>query len=189
MTEAHPSKEIGVMARIARYLLRIDDLVSKITLFLCGCLLLAMVIVAGLGVVFRFVLHNSLSWSDELAAYLFVWLTCLGAAVGVKLRVHPEVRVLAERCPPAFARLLADISDCAVVALGAVFVAYGGAMLDLMGTETAASLPVSMVYPYLSIPVCGALLIFHSVVRIAVAHFAPGAQSAPMVAHGVSEHI
>lgn len=81
----------------------IDDMVLKLNLFVSSCLLLAAVIVAGLGVVFRFVLHDSLSWSDEAAAYLFVWLTCLGAAAGVKLRAHPEVRVLADRVPAAIA--------------------------------------------------------------------------------------
>lgn len=177
------------MEKLARSLLFIDDAVLKITLFLCGGLLLVMVFVAGLGVVFRFVLHDSLSWSDELAAYLFVWLTCLGAAAGAKLRVHPEVRVLADRCPAAFAQTLADLTDCVVLALGVVFVMYGGDMLELMGTETATSLPISMVYPYLSIPVCGALLVFHSAVRIAVSHLAPGAQTRPSLLQGVSEHI
>ena len=177
------------MEKIARSLLFIDDLVLKITLFLCSALLLAMVFVAGLGVIFRFILHNSLSWSDEIAAYLFVWLTCLGAAAGAKLRVHPEGRVLADRCPPAFVQILADLTDCVILALGAVFVMYGGDMLELMGTETATSLPISMVYPYLSIPVCGALLVFHSAVRIAVSHLAPGAQTRPSLLQGVSEHI
>ncbi|MFL9964343.1 TRAP transporter small permease [Paraburkholderia sediminicola] len=177
------------MEKLARNLLLIDDLLLKITLFLCGGLLLVMVLVAGLGVVFRFILHNSLSWSDELAAYLFVWLTCLGAAAGAKLRVHPEVRVLADRCPPAFAQTLADLTDCVVLGLGVVFVMYGGDMLELMGTETATSLPISMVYPYLAIPVCGALLVFHSAVRIAVSHLAPGAQTRPSLLQGVSEHI
>ncbi|MCG5078385.1 TRAP transporter small permease [Paraburkholderia tagetis] len=177
------------MEKLARSLLFIDDLVLKITLFLCGGLLLTMVCVAGLGVVFRFILQDSLSWSDELAAYLFVWLTCLGAAAGARLRVHPEVRVLADRCPPIFAQTLADLIDCVVLALGMVFVMYGGDMLELMGTETATSMPVSMVYPYLSIPVCGALLVFHSAVRIAVSHLAPGAQTRPSLLQGVSEHI
>lgn len=182
-------KEGGVMEKIARALLFVDDLVLKLTLFLCACLLLAMVIIAGLGVIYRFILHDSLSWSDELAAYLFVWLTCLGAACGAKLRVHPEVRVLADRCPAVLARLLANFTDCAIVALGAVFFAYGGEMLTLMGTETATSMSFSMVYPYASIPVCGGLLVFHSLVRIAVSHLAPDAHAKPTLVHGISEHI
>lgn len=177
------------MRNVARALVFVDDLVLKITLFLCACLLLTMVGIAGLGVIFRFVLHDSLSWSDELAAYLFVWLTCLGAAAGSKLRVHPTVTLLATRCPRPFAMLLADFADCATIALGAVFVAYGSDMLALMGTETASSLPISMVYPYLSIPVCGGLLVFHSVVRIAVSHLMPDSQRGQSLAHGITEHI
>ena len=176
------------MGKLARGLLFIDGLLLRINLFVCACLLLSMVVIVGLGVIFRFILHNSLSWSDELSAYLFVWLTCLGAAAGIKLRVHPEVRILAERCPPALAKYLADATDCAILALGAVFLAYGGAMLDLMGTETATSMPFSMAYPYLSIPVCGALLIFHSITHIAIAHLAPNAD-VTVPAHGISEHI
>ncbi|MDR5815023.1 TRAP transporter small permease subunit [Caballeronia sp. LZ033] len=88
------------MEKLARGLMWIDDIVLKLNLFVCSCLLLEAVIVAGLGVIFRFVLHDSLSWSDEVSAYLFVWLTCLDAAAGVKLRAHPEVRVLADRVPP-----------------------------------------------------------------------------------------
>jgi len=113
----------------------------------------------------------------------------LGAAAGVKLRAHPEVRVLADRVPAAFAPLLKDFTDCAILALGAVFMLYGTDMLALMGTETAASIPISMVYPYLSIPVCGALLAFHSLVRIVVSHLAPQAQTDATLVEGVSEHL
>ncbi|KIG01464.1 TRAP transporter DctM family protein [Caballeronia concitans] len=181
--------EVTRMEKIARGLMFADDIVLKINLFVCSCLLLAAVMVAGLGVVYRFVLHDSLSWSDEVAAYLFVWLTCLGAAAGVKLRAHPEVRVLADRVPAAIAPLLKDFSDCAILALGAVFLMWGSDMLALMGTETAASVPISMVYPYLSIPVCGGLLVFHSLVRIVVSHLAPQAQANAAMVEGVSEHL
>ncbi|SAK77798.1 2,3-diketo-L-gulonate TRAP transporter small permease protein YiaM [Caballeronia catudaia] len=177
------------MEKLARGLMLVDDIVLKINLFVCSCLLLAAVIVAGLGVIFRFVLHDSLSWSDEASAYLFVWLTCLGAAAGVKLRAHPEVRVLADRVPAAVAPLLKDFTDCAVLALGTVFVLYGTDMLALMGSETATSIPLSMVYPYLSIPLCGGLLVFHSLVRIVVSHLAPQAQSNAALVEGVSEHL
>jgi TRAP-type C4-dicarboxylate transport system permease small subunit len=177
------------MEKLARVLVQIDNGVLKLNLLVCACLLSAMVVVAGMGVVFRFLLHNSLSWSDELAAYLFVWLTCLGAAAGVKLRAHPEVRVLADRVPPGAARALADATDCAVLALGAVLATYGGNMLELMGTETAASLPISMIYPYLAIPLGGGLMVFHSVIRIAVAHLSPAEHTRLVPAHGISEHM
>jgi TRAP-type C4-dicarboxylate transport system permease small subunit len=47
-----------------------------------------------------------------------------------------------------------------------------------------------MTYPYLAIPVGGALLVFHSLVRILIAHAAPAAarDAAPIV-HGLAEHL
>jgi TRAP-type C4-dicarboxylate transport system permease small subunit len=87
------------MDRIVRCVVWIDDALLKITVAVCGAILTVMVAVAGLGVISRFVLHASLSWSEELDAYLFVWLTCLGAAAGIKLNAHPAVRALADRVP------------------------------------------------------------------------------------------
>lgn len=175
--------------RIADAIVRFDDLVLKLTLVICGLLLLAMVVIEALGVIFRFVLHDSLSWSDELASYLFVWLTCLGAAAGIKLRVHPEVKALADRLPVAMQQGLEDLADIAIAALGAVFVIYGGDMLALIGSETASSLPISMVYPYLAIPVGGALLILHAATRVVTSHLSPGMTQSLVVAPDISKHI
>jgi TRAP-type C4-dicarboxylate transport system permease small subunit len=177
------------LVKLARIVTWLDDLVWKATLVLCGGLLLAMVVIQAMGVVFRFILHDSLSWSDEVSSYLFVWLTCLGAAAGVKLRVHPEVKALADRLPAFTQGALQDITDLAIIALGVVFVVYGGDMLALMGTETASSLPISMVYPYLAIPVGGALLVLHAVVRIVVSHLSPRTVTVPTGAVEMSSHI
>lgn len=174
--------------KIAGALRWLDDAVLGVTLIACGALLLAMVVIEGLGVIFRFVLHDSLSWSDELSSYLFVWLTCLGAAAGVKLRVHPEVKVLADRLPAVWHQALADIADLAVIALGGIFVVYGGDLLSLIGDETASSMSMSMVYPYLAIPVGGALLVLHALTRIAASHLSPVAEGSTATVSEPARH-
>src|SRR6202000_1246037 len=106
---------------------------------------------------------------------------------GVKLRVHPEVKALADRLPAVTHSALRDVTDLAIIALGVVFVLSGSAMLALMGTETASSLPISMVYPYLAIPVGGGLLILHALVRMVVSRLSPPVTAAqPVNAAGVS---
>jgi TRAP-type C4-dicarboxylate transport system permease small subunit len=168
------------MGKVAvRAVVWLDDLVSNITMVLCGSVLTVMVVVAALGVFFRYVLHASLPWADEFNAYLFVWLTCLGAAVGLKKRAHPPVRALADRLPGRAQPLLHAATDCVVIALGLIFVVYGGDMLELMGTETAATIPVSMIYPFLSIPLAGALFILHSLTSLLQLWLAPRRAGAP----------
>ena len=161
------------MKNMARAIQWFDTALLKGTLFLCGAILTTMVAVAGLGVIFRFALHASLSWSEELDAYLFVWLTFLGAAAGIQMRVHPEVRALVDGLSPDKQRWLIRLADVAIMALGTIFSLYGGEMITLMGTETAASLPVSMAYPYLAIPIGGALLIAHAAAHLLLSYLAP----------------
>ncbi len=147
--------------------MRVDDLAATASLLLCGTLLLAMAAIAGLGVIFRFGLHASLSWSEELVTYLFIWLTCLGAAAGIKMQVHPQVMAFASRLSVQRQKLLAIASDASIFALGVVLAWQGGRMITLMGTETASSIPISMSYPYLSIPVAGALFMLHTMAHVA----------------------
>ena len=54
-------------------------------------LLAAIVVDVTQQVVFRYVLENSLSWSSELATYMFAWLTLIGLAIAQRDHAHIEV--------------------------------------------------------------------------------------------------
>lgn len=55
---------------------------------------LIMVVVIAIQVFMRYVLENSLSWSEELARYCFIWLVYVGISFGVKKNRHMSVDVL-----------------------------------------------------------------------------------------------
>jgi TRAP-type C4-dicarboxylate transport system permease small subunit len=63
-------------------------------LFAMGALMTLVVVVQ---VIARYVLNHSLFWSEELARYLLVWLTFLGASVAYHRGVHPGVDVIFTR--------------------------------------------------------------------------------------------
>ena len=50
-----------------------------------------------LQVIFRYIFNNSLFWSEELARYLLVWLTFLGASCAYHRRVHPSIDLITNR--------------------------------------------------------------------------------------------
>ncbi len=60
-----------------KYFRRLVDWVEVWTVLL----LVLMVLLVSLGVFFRYVLNASLSWYDEFASFLLVWLTFYGAVV------------------------------------------------------------------------------------------------------------
>jgi TRAP-type C4-dicarboxylate transport system permease small subunit len=51
----------------------------------------AMALILFVQVVMRYVMQSSLSWSEELARYLFVWLVYLGISYGAKIMKHIKI--------------------------------------------------------------------------------------------------
>lgn len=66
----------------------ISRIVDKKLETLLWVILAAMSVVVAANVFCRFVLNFSLSWGDELAQILLVWLTFLGAAIAVRDNQH-----------------------------------------------------------------------------------------------------
>ena len=64
--------------------------------------LAAMTTIVSLNVFCRFVLKFSLSWADETAMILMVWLTFLGAAVAMRDRMHYAFDYLVRSLPTTF---------------------------------------------------------------------------------------
>jgi tripartite ATP-independent transporter DctM subunit len=58
------------------------------------------------GVISRYVFHEPLVWSDELASVLFLWLSMLGAVVALRRGDHMRMTGLVNRVTPRAAALL-----------------------------------------------------------------------------------
>ena len=59
--------------------------------YFCAFIMTVMVICLGAQVFFRFVLDASLTWSEELSRFSFVWVIYLGASLAAKERIHIRV--------------------------------------------------------------------------------------------------
>ena len=65
-----------------------------------ACLVLAEMGVLSAGVVSRYVLQSPLTWSDELASVLFLWLAMLGAVVAMQRNEHMRLTVFVAKLSP-----------------------------------------------------------------------------------------
>lgn len=59
-------------------------------------LLFAMVVIIFMQVVMRYVFQRSLSWSEELGRYLFIWLTWLSTGYAVRNKRHLRIEVITD---------------------------------------------------------------------------------------------
>ena len=70
-----------------------QTLSNNIIEYIIGILFFALVFVTTLGVFFRYVMNDALSWTMELARYLMVWITLFGASAGAKRNLHLKLAV------------------------------------------------------------------------------------------------
>ena len=130
-------------------------------------LLAAMVVLVCLGVFFRYALNSSLTWYDEFASYLLVWLTFYGCVVVDFRRRHIGFDYVVNKLNPKTRRLVDIVGEVSVLGFQWVLLYYGWVLTAQMGDETAISLPwVKVVWINSVLPITGALLLVISLARL-----------------------
>ena len=121
------------------------------------------------GVFSRYVLGQQSRWTEELAIYLLVWVSLLGAAVTYRDRGHLGVDYLVGKFDPEARRLAAVLADLAVFAFALFALVYGGGVLivkTLATGQVSPALGVQMGYLYLAAPLSGVLFALFSVEHV-----------------------
>ncbi|SDP64215.1 TRAP transporter small permease [Desulforhopalus singaporensis] len=110
-------------------------------------------------VVMRYVFNNSLSWSEELARYIFIWQIWLGASVGIRLKRQICVEMLTARLNAAARRWMSAFALFILLAF-CIFLVVNGYHLSMKiasrnAVSSALSIPLSIVY--MSLPFSSAV--------------------------------
>ncbi|MFB5662300.1 TRAP transporter small permease [Alteribacillus sp. HJP-4] len=137
----------------------LDDHLEEVLLVLFT---LVMVVVISLQVFMRYVLGSSLSWSEELARYCFIWLVYIGISYGVKKQRHIKVDVLLVLLKERGKIILGLIANLLFLgfAIFVIFVGYGVVEQQMGFGQTSPSLKVPMSLVYAATPVGMALTSF-----------------------------
>ncbi len=134
---------------------------------LSGVLMLAMLGVVLLGVTFRYALDSALSWYDEFAGYVLVWLTMFGTVVGLAKGKHISFETLVEKLPSSWQRVAEIFGTVCVLGFSLVMLVSGWVLVRSMRGETSVSVPaVDMSWVYSVLPICGVLLVLVGVVQL-----------------------
>ncbi|GAC1420845.1 MAG: TRAP transporter large permease subunit [Candidatus Velthaea sp.] len=94
----------------------IDNLIGAVIEPIVAVIIVAEVAILASGVFSRYVLHNALTWTDELATFLFLWMTMLGAVIAYRRGEHMRLNAVVRMVSDPVRRTL-DIIATVVVAL------------------------------------------------------------------------
>jgi len=125
-----------------------------------------MLFIIFLQVIFRYLLHNSLTFSEELARYLFVWTVFLGSAVVAKNDGHIIVGVLTHRLSRAKAKYMKIAAYASTMVFVSILFFQGIKMMSLVSFQHSPALGISMSYVYLAIPVSMFVMFFNIIFLI-----------------------
>lgn len=128
---------------------------------ICG-LLIAMTVVVFSQVIARYVFQAPLSWSEELARFILMWLSMLSAAYAFKTGSHFALRLVVGRLPMQLQRIIAIIVHLIVAAFFAVLLYYAVIFVSGVKGHVAPALQISMQIPYASVVVGSALMMFEA---------------------------
>jgi len=139
----------------------VSDKVNTVVKYIAFVQLVLMTFIIVLQVFFRYILGSSLSWSEEAARYLFIWIIMLGVSVGVKESFHVAVTIIIKRLPRA-PRIVSNIIFSLLLGVMAlVMIKYGYSLTNQVAIQLSPAIRISMYWIYLSVPVSGVLIIIH----------------------------
>ncbi len=149
-----------------KVLLKVSEILDKITKIIIGFLLIEMTIVYFAQVVARFVFNSGLAWSEELVRYSCVALVFFASASLFKANDHVAITVVEEMLPKKV-KLVQFLMLAAVnlIYLVVMFV-FGLGILVPAANQISPNMQLPMNLVYLLFPISFGITLFHSIVNL-----------------------
>jgi len=135
---------------------------------LVGSLVLNVIIVFA-QVIMRSVFNYSLSWSEELSRYIFIWQTWLGASIALRDNEHIKVELLFNFFKSERAKNIIKIIASIIWFVFCVFLVLNGfELLQSMARRKALSsgMRIPLTFVYASLPISSLLICLRLIPRI-----------------------
>lgn len=146
---------MGKLPRISAKISRISEKAVRIALV---GIVAAMTVIIILQVFLRYLFLFSLSWSEEVARYLMIWASFLGASLAVKYGLHIGVEFLINRFAAGPKRAVTLAAKMSMLFFLVLFIIGGVQVAWALRDQDSPALLFSMFYAYLSAPVGGVFM-------------------------------
>lgn len=105
-------------------------------------------------------------WVEEVGEYSLVWLTFIGAAIGVARDSHFAIHLMTARIAPAVRRVIFSLQYLLIAGFGLVVAFYGWQVAEQNSQSFSPALSINLWWLYLSAVVGGLLIGAYSVAAL-----------------------
>lgn len=142
---------------------QLDRYFTNFTKFLVGFCLVSMTMLILLAVFTRYVLNDPISWAEEVARHIMIWMTFMGLGLTMREGKQVAITIIQDLLPPSVKKIIKGIIWFLVVFFSVNVIFLGGQILYGVRNDVTPALGISMVYPYLAVPLGFVLLLIHIV--------------------------
>jgi len=133
-----------------------EDLVAFVLFWAMGCIVFLQFFT-------RYVLNDSVAWTEEIARYLLMWVTFVGSAVAMRRRVHISVEVLLNFLPPGIVRVANVVIDAVTLGFVGLLCWYSITIYERMKIQKMTVIDWPMSYVYAGVGLGCFLLLYRTV--------------------------
>ena len=127
-------------------------------------------------VILRYVFGSPMTWSEELARYLFIWCAFLGWVIASRKNGHLAMTFLAERLPEPAQRALSAAIHLATVFFAWILGSRGWKLVTNNWDVDNVAVPLSLGAVYLIVPLASLAIAAYAMAALAGIFRRPPAQ-------------
>lgn len=127
---------------------------------------LALVVLIGMEVFFRYVIGRALSWPEEVLGLIFVWFTLIGVVLLTQSGEHIEFSFFISRVGPRVRKFFAIFIQAVIAFFAVLMILYGYSYAIMFLSERTPAAGINALWLNLSLPVCGVLILLYSQLNI-----------------------
>jgi TRAP-type C4-dicarboxylate transport system permease small subunit len=133
--------------------------VTTVALFASYCVIILF------QVFFRYVLNDSLIWSEETVRFEQFWVTMLATGLCAQRRVHIRLEGIETLLPARIRKPMDIFGDLVTIACCCFLGWYGVGLMLESGDDLSPAMQLPMTIPFAAVPVGSALTIFWTVLN------------------------
>lgn len=134
--------------------------------YAAALLVVAEIVVLLTGVTSRYLLHNPIVWSDELASILFLWLALLGSVIALDRGEHMRMTALVGKTSPKVRAFLEVLAVAVPAGYLALIVGPAFEFANEEAVITTPALEISNLWRASALPVGAGLMLLVSLLRL-----------------------
>lgn len=142
-------------------------LIARLALWIAGIGLVLMTALIAAQVFWRYILNDSIIWTEPASVMIMGWFIFLGAAVGIREGYHLSFDVVLYVVPHRVKMFLHSLSDIAVGAFGCGMIWFGWQLATKTAGNKLPSLGISGAFDFAPIVAGGVLILLFSMERVA----------------------